>query len=314
MAQVVQYTEFGGPEVLELVEAAEPRASVGEVVVAVKAAGVNPIDWKIRRAIRPTGPITTPRRPGSDAAGVIVEVGDGVTGWSVGDAVIVLGAAGAYASHLTATPAQLTRKPDGLGWAEAAALGVPAGTAYQALRSLGLGSADTLLIHGGSGSVGQAAIQFARLDGATVIATASAPNLARLAELGAVPVLYGPGLVERIRAVAPGGVDVVLDAAGTDEALEASFALVADRTRIGTIVVGWKAAELGIQAWSGGSPVPLTAEQVELRAEGLRLATELAAAGRFDVEIAAAFPLAEAAAAQDLSEHGHPRGKIVLLP
>ena len=314
MAQVVQYTEFGGPEVLEVAEVAEPRASAGEVVVAVKAAGVNPIDWKIRRAIRPTGPITTARRPGSDASGVIVGIGSDVTGWTVGDAVIVLGAAGAYASHVTATPAQLTRKPVGLGWEEAAALGVPAGTAYQALRSLGLGSADTLLIHGGSGSVGQAAIQFARRDGATVIATASEANQARLAELGAIPVVYGPGLVDRIRAVAPRGVDVVLDAAGTDEALDASFELVADRTRIGTIVVGRRAAELGIQAWSGGSPVPLTDEQVQLREEGMRLAAELAAAGQFEVEIAAVFPLSEAAAAHDLSEHGHPRGKIVLRP
>jgi NADPH:quinone reductase-like Zn-dependent oxidoreductase len=314
MAQVVHYTEFGGPEVLRLVEATEPRAAASEVVVEVRAAGVNPIDWKIRSGLRPSGPITTPRRVGFDAAGTIVALGAKVFDWAVGDAVIVSGAQGAYASHLVARAGQLIPKPLDLGWPEAASLGVPAGTAYQAVRSLGVRAGETLLIHGGSGCVGQAAIQFARRDGATVIATASEANHARLTALGALPVAYGPGLVDRVRAAAPSGIDAVLDAAGTDEALDASFALVADRSRIGTIVVGWKAAELGILAWSGGNPIPLTPEQVQLRFDGTRLAAELAAAGRFDVEIAATFPLAEAAAAQSLSEHGHPRGKIVLLP
>lgn len=314
MSKVVQYTEFGGPEVLHVVDATIPEAPADGVVVEVRAAGVNPIDWKIRKAVRDSGVITAPRRVGFDAAGVIVAVGGDVSGWSVGDPVIVRDAKGAYATHLVATPEQLTSKPDALGWEQAASIGVPGGTAYQALKSLDVRSGQTLLIHGGSGAVGQAAIQLARLWGATVIATASAPNHARLAELGAIPVAYGPGLVDRVRALAPQGIDAALDAVGTDEAIDASLDLVADRDRIGTIVVGARAAELGIQAWSGGNPVPLTQEQRQQRSDAVGFVADLAGAGRFSIEIAGTYPLDQASAAHRDSETGHVRGKIVLLP
>ncbi len=254
MATIVQYEEFGGPEVLTLREVPTPHAPEGGVVVAVKAAGVNPIDAKLRANIRPSAPITEPRRVGSDAAGVVTEVGPGVDDRAVGDEVVVRGAYGAYATHLVAAAEQLVRKPAGVTWEAAAAIGVPVSTAYQALRSLGVQEGTVLLIHGGSGSVGRAAIQFAHRWGATVIATASDANHERLRELGAVPVAYGPGLTDRVRAAAPNGVDRVLDAIGTDEALESSFELVADRSHIGTIVVGARAADLGIQAWAGGNP------------------------------------------------------------
>ena len=147
-----------------------------------------------------------------------------------------------------------------------------------------------------------------------MIATASEGNHDRLRELGAIPVAYGPGLADRVRAAAPEGVDVALDAAGTDEAIEVSKELVADHDRIGTIVLGWRAAELGIRAWSGGSPVPLTPEESALRAEAIPLAAQLAARGEFELEIAHRYPLAEAAEAHRQSETGHVRGKIVLLP
>ena len=123
---------------------------------------------------------------------------------------------------------KLTRKPSGLSWEEAAAIPIPVGTAHQAITSLGVGEADTFLLHGGSGAVGQAAIQLARRLGATVVATASEANHERLRQLGAIPVAYGPGLADRVRAAAPQGVDVALDAAGTDEAIEVSKELVAD--------------------------------------------------------------------------------------
>jgi len=314
MARFVQYRQFGAPEVLEIVEGETPRAAAGEVVVEVKAVGVNPIDAKLRSGARASAPLDAPRGTGSDAAGVVLEVGDEVDGWHPGDEVIVTGAKGSYATHLVVSASGLTAKPGALSWAQAAGVGIPAATAYQALRSLGVENGTTLLLHAASGAVGQAALQFARELGATVVGTASEANHDRIRQLGGVPVTYGDGLVERVRAVVPDGVDAALDGAGTDEAIEASLELVADRSRIGTIVRGADAPGWGIRAWSGGSAVPLTDQEKVWRAEGVRVAAELAAAGRFDVEIARALPLADAAEAQRLVESGKLRGKIVLLP
>jgi enoyl reductase len=315
MARFVQYTAIGGPEVLEITDGPVPTPGAGQVVVEVKAVGVNPIDVKLRSGKRPSSPITVPRGAGSDAAGIIAEVGPGVDGWSVGDEVVVAGAHGSYATHAVVPASGLTAKPAALSWAQAAGLGIPAASAYQALRSLGVGDGMTVLIHAASGAVGQAAVQFARDLGARVIGTASPANHDRLRQLGAIPIAYGDGLVERIRAVAPGGVDRVLDAAGTDEAIEASLELVSDPQHVGTIVRGADAPGWGIQAWSGGSKVPLTDEQQEWRAEGIRLAAARAAAGEFDVEIGRTLPLEQAADAQRMLEDGTaPRGKLVLLP
>ena len=314
MATIVQFTRFGGPEVLEFVEAPEPTPGSGELVVAVKAAGVNPVDSKIRGRGRDTGPITTPRRVGADGAGIITAVDAAVEGWSVGDEVIIHHASGTYASHIVVTPKQLTIKPAGVGWATAAALGVPIGTAYQSIISLGVTAGTRLLIHGGSGAVGQAAIQFARLRGARVFATTGPANVDRVRDLGAEPILYGSGLLERVRAAAPDGIDLVFDAVGTDEAIETSLALVDDPQRIGTIVVGGRAAELGIKAWSGGNPIPLTPEELALRSEAVAIAAGLIDRGEFQVQLGSSYPLAEAVAAHRESEGGHPRGKITLVP
>ncbi|WP_448006357.1 quinone oxidoreductase family protein [Agromyces bauzanensis] len=314
MAQFIRYSEHGGPEVLTLVEGSVPEAPSGGVVVEVQAAGVNPVDSKIRSGKRGTRDFSKPQGVGADAAGVVIAVGDGVDGVRVGDEVIVSGASGAYASHLVAKPSQLTPKPEAVSFEQGASLGIPAGTAYQVLRSLGLREGETLLLHAGAGAVGQAAIQFARAWGANVVATASPANHERLHELGAVPVTYGPGLVDRLRAASPRGYDVALDAAGTDEAIEACLELVADRSRIATIVRMMDAAELGIRTWSSAIPSTMGPEELRLRAEGIAEAARLAAEGRFRVEIAARYPLAEAADAQRESETGHVRGKIVLIP
>ncbi|NNC13479.1 NADP-dependent oxidoreductase [Planctomonas sp. JC2975] len=314
MQTVIQYARLGGPEVLEAAEKPDPVPGEGKVLVASKAIGVNPIDWKLRRGIRPSEPIETPRRLGSDVSGVISALGPGVTDWSVGDEVVVRGASGAYASEVVASEGKLVRKPADVSFEDAAALGVPAGTAYQVVVSLGPGEGDVLLIHGASGAVGQAAVQFARARGVTVVGTASANNLDRLRDLGAIALEYGDGLVDRVRAAVPQGVDYVLDMAGTDAALQASFDLVADRSHIGTIVVGFKAAELGIKAWSGGSPVPLTPEEEALRAEGLEAALAGLADGTFQVEIGATYPLTQAAEAHRVGEAGSVRGKIILVP
>lgn len=313
MARAVVYREIGGPEVLSLEDVPDAEPGAGEVVVAVRAAGVNPIDWKLRSGVRGNGTGGRAVRPGADAAGVVEAVGDGVDGVAVGDEVIVRSARGAYATQVVAPADHLVAKPAGLGWAEAASIGVPAGTAYQALRSLGIGAGDTLLVHGGAGGVGQAAIQFAVADGVRVIATASERNHERLRELGAVPVAYGPGLVERVTELAPEGVSAALDAVGTDEALDASVALVADRDRIATVVRGADAPRWGIRAFAGGSAVPLTDQEKRWRDEATGLVAELAAAGRFDLEVSRTFGLDEAAEAQRVSEDGHVRGKLVIL-
>lgn len=314
MAQFIRYGEHGGPEVLTPVEGPVPEPPADGVVVEVRAAGVNPVDSKIRSGRRGTRDFSRQQGLGADAAGVVVAVGEHVDVVRPGDEVIVHGATGAYATHLVTTPSQLVPKPAAVGFEQGAALGIPAGTAYQVLRSLGLREGETLLLHAGSGGVGQAAIQFARAWGAHVVATASPANHDRLRELGAVPVAYGPGLVDRLRAAAPQGCDVALDAAGTDEAIEACLELVADRGRIATIVRMADAAELGIRTWSSAMPETMGPEEVRLRAEGVAEAARLAAEGRFQVEVSSRYPLAEAADAQRESEAGHVRGKIVLIP
>ncbi len=199
MARFVQYTQLGGPEVLHVVEGEIPAPEAGEVVVEVKAAGINPIDAKLREGRRASSPITAPRTAGLDASGVIVAVGPDVDGWAAGDEVIVTKGRGTYATHVRVPVGGLTRKPAALSWAQAAGLGIPAGTAYQALRSLGVTEGMTVLVHAASGSVGQAAVQFARELGATVIGTAGPANLERVRQLGAIPTVYGEGLVERVR-------------------------------------------------------------------------------------------------------------------
>ncbi len=314
MARAIVYTEFGSPDVLHLIEIPDPIALDGEAVVRIEAAGANPIDAKLRSAKRPSPPITEPRAVGFDGAGVIESLGDDVDGFAVGDRVAIRDTLGTYASLLAVPVEKMVALPDAVTAAEGAGIGIPAGTAYQALRSLGLAEGDVLLVHGGSGSVGQAAVQFAVAWGATVIATASPARHDQLRELGATPVAYGDGLLERVREAAPDGVTVVLDCAGTDEAIDVSLELVADRDRIATIVRGPDAASFGIRAFSGGSPTPLSEQELAWRAEALGATVELLAAGDFVIELGPELPLAEAAQAHELMESGAASGKIVLIP
>ncbi len=313
MARYVTYSQTGGPEVLEISEGPEPAPGPDEVVVAVRAAGVNPIAWKLRAGIRPSGPFEEPRRVGFDGAGVISALGEAVDGCSVGDEVVIENTQGTYATHVVASPDNLTAKPAAVDFEVAAGLGVPVSTAYQVLASLEVGEGDRLLLHGGSGAVGQAAIQLARIRGAEVVATASERNQARLRELGATPVVYGDGLLDRLREASPQGYTVSLDCAGTDEALETSLELV-DRSRIGTIVQGAQYHEMGLQAWSGGSPEPLTPEQQALRAEAIAHVLPLIVTGEFEVEIGRVMSLDDVVEAHRISQQHGVRGKIVLVP
>ncbi|WP_394289380.1 zinc-binding alcohol dehydrogenase family protein [Microbacterium sp.] len=313
MATAITYTALGGPDVLTLTDIDLPDPGPGEVAVRIEAAGVNPLDHKLRSGLRPSPPITTPRRVGADGAGIVTAVGADVEGLRVGQPVLISGGAGLYASDVVVPAATLTPRPPQVSAAEAAALGIPFGTAYQTLRSLAVGAGDTLLVHGGSGAVGQAVIQFAVLWGARVLATTSDRRADRVRALAATPIAYGEGLVERVRAAAPEGVTVAIDIAGTEEALQASIDLVADRDRIATLVRGADADGLGIRAFMGGSPRPLTAQEQAWRAEAMPVTLHLLAAGRFSVELGPQLPLAEAAEAHRLVESGVD-GKVVLLP
>ncbi len=243
----------------------------------------------------------------------MLEVGPSVSGLNVGDRVAIVETRGTYTERLAVDARNAVPIPEGVSDEQAAAIGIPASTAYQAVRSLGIEAGDTLLVHAGSGAVGQAAIQFAVDRGARVVATASARKHPRLRQLNAIPVEYGPGLVERVRAVAPHGITAILDAAGTDEAIEASLELLEAHDRIGTIVRGADAPGWGIQAWSGGSAEPLTLQEVQWRTEAIPLTLDMLATGRFSVEIGARLPLREAVEAHRLLAAGG-SGKIILQP
>ncbi|MEV8250615.1 NADP-dependent oxidoreductase [Microbacterium sp. NPDC076768] len=314
MARAIVYTEFGSPDVLHMIEIPDPVPAPGEVVVRIHAAGANPIDAKLRGGKRPSASITEPRAVGFDGAGVIEALGDGVDGFMVGDRVAIRDTPGTYASALVVKVENLAKLPDSVTAAEGAAIGIPAGTAYQALRSLHVTDGDVLLVHAGSGAVGQAAVQFAVAWGATVIATASPARHEHLRELGAIPVAYGDGLHERLNEAAPSAITVALDCAGTDEAIETSLALVADRDRIATIVRGPDAAAFGIRAFSGGSPTPLTDEEVSWRAEALPQTIALLDSGDFVIDLGPQLPLTEAAHAHTLMESSSASGKITLIP
>ncbi|MFE4381197.1 NADP-dependent oxidoreductase [Streptomyces cyaneofuscatus] len=303
--EAIVYEEFGGPDVLHLAEVAAPRPGPGQVRVAVRAAGVNPLDHKIRSGrMEAAFPTPLPATPGAELAGVVDEVGEGVTAFAPGDEVLGWSATGSYAAGALAEAASLARKPEGLSWETAAALPVATDTASRVLDELALSDGETLLLHGAGGGVGSVAVQLAVARGATVIGTASPANHDYLRVLGAVPVAYGDGLVERVRELAPEGVDAVFDASGRG-ALPASIELRGGATdRIVTIADG-DAAELGVAFSSGGGGPS---------AERLAANARLAADGELRVEIAQVFPLADAASAHAVSEGGHVRGKLVLLP
>jgi enoyl reductase len=244
-------------------------------------------------------PVSFPQTIGNEYAGVVDEVGAGVTGLVVGDEVLGSTMLGGQARHVVVSAADTVAKPPQLDFPTAAAFVAAAQTASGALRELKVTDGDTLLVHAAAGAVGTIAVQLGRLAGATVIGTASPANHGYLCELGAVPVAYGDGLVDRVRAVAPGGVDVALDAVG-GAAIPASVELVANRDRIGTIVDDRLAAEHGIRVVRAGRSPARLAEMIALAAEG-----ELVMPVR-------RYPLADVVEAHRVVESGHGRGKVVL--
>lgn len=303
--QAIVFEEYGGPEVLQLKDIEQPQPGPGQIRASVRAAGVNPADVKIRKGwMAEIFPTEFPAVPGSEFSGVVDAVGDGVIGLSVGDEVIGWSIDGAYAQYTLAT--NVVPKPAGLSWDVAAALPVAGETARRVLDDLAVKEGDTLLVHGAAGSVGSMAVQLAVARGATVVGTASPANHDYVRLLGATPVSYGEGLVGRVRAAAPQGVDAVFDTAGKG-ALPDSITLRGGTTDRVITIADPTAAEHGVPFSSGGS----TPE--ESRA-GLTEQARLAADGTLRVLVAQTYPLAAAVQAQSASESGHTRGKLIIKP
>jgi len=321
MTLTVLATAYGGPEVLSVVDEPAAGPGPGQARIEVRAAGVNPVDYKVYSGLMGADPARLPLRLGAEASGVVTAVGEGAVGpagpVSAGDEVIAFRAPGAYAAALVVPAGALVPKPAALDWAQASGLMLTGVTAWHALAVTEVHEGDTVLIHGASGGVGTMAVQLAAGRGARVIATASPGRHEYLRQLGATPVAYGEGLADRVRDVAvkgageAGAVDAALDLAGTDEATDVSLELVADRGRIVTIVASRRAFDLGIKV-IGGAPGadPGTEIRAAARLDLVRLVSE----GRLGVFVTRTFGLAEAADAHRLIMEGHVSGKIALIP
>jgi len=313
--KAVVATAFGGPEVLSVIDVPVRQPHPGEVLIEVRAAGTNPVDYKQFSGLMGRNPDSLPIHPGREVAGVVTEVGDGAEGPAgvigAGDEVVAFRIAGGYAGEVVVPASAVVPKPATLSFEQASGMMLTGTTAVHGLAVIRVGAGDTVLIHGAAGGVGLMAVQLAADAGARVIGTASEGSHALLREFGAEPVAYGPGLEERIRALAPGGVDAAFDAVGGDEALDTSLAVVPERDRIVTALASPRAFAAGIKV-IGGAPGadPGTEIRDEARLQLVRLAEE----GKLRVVVAAAYPLAEAAAATRALATGHTHGKIVLIP
>lgn len=297
--KAVQFNEYGGPEVLRVVEVKKPHACPGQLRIAVRAAGVNPSDWKDRAGdARDSEPVRLPSGVGFEASGVVDEVGAGVPNVAVGDAVFGFGA-NAVAEY--AVLSHWARKPANVSFEVAGGLPVIAETARRCLEQLGVQSGETLLVSGAAGGIGSAVVQFACLAGVTVIGTASAVKHEYLRELGAIPTTYGPGLAERVRELAPVGVDRALDVAGSGIIPEL-IEIVGDPARV-LSAADFTAPQYGAKFCYGP---PKNPERVF--AEVARLCSE----GRFRLHVEQTFPLERTAEAQELSAKGHVTGKLII--
>ncbi|AXB47509.1 NADP-dependent oxidoreductase [Amycolatopsis albispora] len=293
----VSFAEFGGPEVLELVDAEEPHAGPGQVRIAVRAAGVNPVDWRIREGqVLGAHPIELPSGVGLDAAGVVDEVGEGVEGVEVGDQVFGEGSS-TYAEY--AVLWAWARMPDGLPFEEAAGYPSVVETALRVLREVGVQRGQTLLVSGAAGGVGSAVLQIARDRGIRVIGTAGAANQDYLRSLGATATTYGDGWGERVRQLAP-HIDAALDLAGSGVIREL-VDLTGDPGKVVSIAdLGAPALGVRFSGAAGSMPDALTA------------AVDLITRDKLHIPVAKSYPLADAATAHTDSRSGHTRGRRVI--
>jgi len=300
--KAIQYSRFGGPEVLELVELPDPHPAPGQIRMAVRAVGVNPIDWKLRTGMR-GGDL--PQRTGGEVARVVDELGDGVTDVAVGDRVFGF-AAGFDGAAEFAVSAEYAPIPPSLDFAGAAGLPVAVETAVRTLDLVGVGAGTTVVVNGAAGAVGSSAVQIAVARGARVIGTASPGNHEYLRSIGAEPTTYGDGLAEGLRGLAPDGIDAAVDAAGGG-ALSALVEVAGSPEQVVTIA-DYAGAEATGRRFSAGAD-PSTSRAIH----ALDDIGELIEAGRLTLTVAQTFPLDQIAEAHRLSETGHVRGKLVLL-
>lgn len=308
--KAIAYDRFGDADVLALRELPDPLVGPDSVLVRVRAAGVNPVDWKIRRGgLSGAIPHHFPLVPGWDVAGLVDAVGPAVDGYRPGDEVIGYVRAdhvqhGTYAEFVSAPERTLARKPATLDFAVAAALPLAGLTALQTLRAVHTGPGDVVVVHAAAGGVGHLAVQIARAFGASrVIGTASRSHHALLRSLGAEPVDYGPGLRDRIAALAGGDgrVDVAVDFVGGD-ALTVSPDLVRHPARHASVV------DAATVASQGGRYVFVRPDHTDLT-----WLAHLADTGRLRVEVSRRFPLSRAVDAHRASEDGHTEGKLVIV-
>ncbi|MEW1954493.1 NADP-dependent oxidoreductase [Terrabacter sp. NPDC080008] len=302
--RAMTYDTYGGPEVLALTQQPRPKVGPGEVLVRVRSASVNPVDWKLMgRGLDAVMDVRFPVVPGWDVSGVVEAVGFDTPEFAVGDEVLAYARkdyvhGGTFADLVTVPVRALARKPALMSWDEAAGLPLAGLTALRLLERLEVGEGDTVLVHAAAGGVGSLAVQIARSLGARVIGTASERNHDRLRDLGAEPVAYGDGVVERVRALAPEGVDAVADFVGG--VLDVTTAVLADGGRHGSIADASVTQAGGHYVWVRPDGAALT--------HLTRLVEEVA----LSVPVARTFPLEQLAEAFRVSMEGHAAGKIVL--
>jgi NADPH:quinone reductase-like Zn-dependent oxidoreductase len=307
MSKAVRFEQYGGVDVLNVVEVPRPVPGEGEVLVRVKAAGINPGEAAIRSgALHSRWPATFPSGEGSDLAGIVEEVGSGVTAVGVGDEV--LGFTDNRASHaelVVVDAANLIPRPAGVSWEQAGALFVAGATAWAAVRAVAPTAQDTVVVSGAAGGVGSLAVQLARQTGATVIGLAGEANHAWLIDKGVIPVSYGDGVAERIRQAVPGkSIDAFIDTFGADY-VELALGLGVKPERIDTIANFAAVETYGVKG-DGNTVGGNAAVLAEL--------ADLIATGRLDLPIARTYPLARVREAFADLERRHTRGKIVLVP
>ena len=306
MARAVRFDHYGDRDVLYIADVEVPPPAAGEVVVEVRAAGINPGEAAIRTgALEERFPATFPSGEGSDLAGVVSSVADGVTDIAAGDEVLGWSwRRSSHAEYVAVPVAQLIPKPPELSWEVAGSLYVVACTAYAAVRAVAAGQGDTVAVSAAAGGVGTVVVQLLRTKGATVLGIASESNHDWLASHGAIPIAYGEGLADRLKTAAPNGIDAFIDLFGP-EYVQLAVDLEVEPGRIDTVTSHEKARELGTKA-EGSTDASTTDVLSEMAG--------LVAAGQIEIPIAATYPLEKVRDAYAELEKRHTRGKIVLIP